>query len=188
MNKMLLICILMAGFILGVILLMRPVPESAAEDGAHGETSLAGEAPVTDTEIHYHAGFLVYVDGKLQDFSDIRYMKINPCTVEGEEEAHAPEDEQIEKAHLHEEVGDVVHVHRFEAKWKDLFTNVNFAFPPGKTISGYREGTTVENILDAPIGANESVIIVVGNPAGVNLNDYVTPEHIKDVESKSESC
>jgi len=48
--------------------------------------------------IHYHTGFLIYIDGILQDFSAQKYIEISAY--------------QIEKAHLHDNVGDVVHVHQ----------------------------------------------------------------------------
>ncbi len=31
-------------------------------------------------EVHYHAGFIVYKDGKRQDFSALKYMHIQPCS------------------------------------------------------------------------------------------------------------
>ena len=35
-------------------------------------------------EIHYHAGFLVYLNGVRQDFSGSQYMHIEPCSEENE--------------------------------------------------------------------------------------------------------
>src|ERR1700730_17097255 len=70
--------------------------------------------------VHFHAGFQVYVDDKLQDFSDFKYMHEAPCTVNGKPLTNNHVDEQIEKAHLHDQIGDVVHVHRLGATWSDL--------------------------------------------------------------------
>lgn len=64
-------------------------------------------------EVHFHAGFLVYVDGKLQDFSGDIYMSPNVCRKP--DVRLSSEEEQMEKAHLHDGVGDVVHVHRKSA-------------------------------------------------------------------------
>src|SRR3989344_4497588 len=44
-------------------------------------------------EIHYNAGFKVYVDGKMQDFSGLKYMSIKPC---GKEEEEREENEPIQ--------------------------------------------------------------------------------------------
>src|SRR4051812_30234652 len=73
-------------------------------------------------ELHYHAGFQVYENGKQKSFADIAYMHDKPCT--GKKAEEEKEDEQIEKAHLHDLVGDVVHVHRENATWGDLFKNI----------------------------------------------------------------
>ncbi len=138
-------------------------------------------------EIHLHAGFQVYIDGKLQDYSDSKYMDLEPCTTLGHE---VKEDDQKERAHLHDNVGDVVHVHREGAVWGDLFKNIGVAFDRNKLITGYRDGLVVPDVLAAPIGPYESLVIVVGDQT--KSQDYfkgaVTVEYIKDVESKSETC
>ncbi len=71
-------------------------------------------------ETHLHAGFQVYVDGVKQDFSDYQYMEIQPCGITDYGEK-TPEEQQLEKAHLHDGVGDVVHVHRAGATWGGPF-------------------------------------------------------------------
>jgi hypothetical protein len=140
----------------------------------------------TKLPIHYHVGFLVYIDGVLQDFSDQKYMEISACRLV--KEPQTPQELQIEKAHLHDNVGDVVHVHQPGSTWQDLFTNINFTFPEGKPIAGYINGKQIENILSYPIKPYDSVIIIVGDSSGIDLSKYVTVEYIKEVEKKSESC
>lgn len=144
--------------------------------------------------IHYHAGFLVYIDGQLQDFSDQEYMEISACKIV--EQTQTPEEIQIEKAHLHDNVGNVVHVHQKGAVWGDLFKNINFNFPTDGSVIGFINNKLVPNILVDKIRPNESVIIVamskkdiiVDDIKGIDLTKYVTVEHIKEVEKKSESC
>lgn len=136
-----------------------------------------------EEKIHYHAGFIVYVDGKKQDFSDIKYMDIEPCNAPGHE---VKEDDQVEKAHLHDGVGDVVHVHRDNAKWKDLFTNIAYKLPDD--IQGYVDGAAVENILSKPITPYESVLIVAGDAKGIDLTASVSADYIREIEKKSETC
>lgn len=136
-------------------------------------------------DVHYHAGFIVYADGKKQDFSDVQYMHIEPCADEGQEE-ESPEHEQIEKAHLHDGVGDVVHVHRNGAVWGDLFTNIKYEFTG--EIQGYVNGEKIDAILDTPIIPYESILIVAGDSNGVNLRETVSREHIVEVEGRSETC
>lgn len=139
-----------------------------------------------EKEVHLHAGFQVYVDGKLQDFSDIKYMHIEPCSTDSHKEEN--EDEQIEKAHLHDNVGNVVHVHREASMWNDLFTNINY--PISKDFVGYVNGERVDDILNQPITQYESVVFFEGNTDNVEkkLETRVTKEHIQTVEKQGESC
>jgi len=125
-------------------------------------------------EIHYHAGFLVYVDGQLQDFTPSKYMETQPCYTN--KVKHPPEDNQKEKAHLHDGIGDVVHVHRANATWGDLFKNIDFSFPATESAVGYINNTQI------------SAIIVSGDIKAIDLKRYVTVDHIKEIESKSETC
>lgn len=140
-----------------------------------------------DTDsIHYHAGFQVYQDGQLLDFSSVDYMNLVPC---GE---HAtPGDnkyEQQEKAHLHDNVGDVVHVHRAGATWNDLFFNIEYPLPAGS--EGYVNGTAVNNLLAQPIIENQSVVFFVGENRDKEskVQNRVTLERIQEISKQSENC
>src|SRR5688500_3050606 len=100
-----------------------------------------------EEEIHYHAGFMVYIDGKLQDFSEAKFMSIAPCSEESDShQAKSKVEEQLEKAHLHDNIGDVVHVHRKGAFWGDLFKNIGFEFPD-KKLKAFINGKPIADIL-----------------------------------------
>lgn len=135
--------------------------------------------------VHYHAGFRIYLDGVLQDYRDYRYMNYTACSEHEEESA---EEEQMEKAHLHDQVGDVVHVHRTGGEWGDLLKNAGIALPSDKPLTGYVDGQKVENILDYPIEANRTAILVVGEEGQEHGSEMVPKEHIAEVEAKSELC
>jgi hypothetical protein len=136
--------------------------------------------------LHYHAGFKVYIDDKLQDYSDYKYMNFVACSEHDTKKSK--EEEQIEKAHLHDSVGDVVHVHRDESKWGDLFKNISVELPKDKSIKGFVNGVEVEDILDQPILADQSVIFVIGESSSSHANEVIPIEHIREVEAKSELC
>lgn len=143
----------------------------------------------SDKEIHYHAGFLVYVDGTLQDFSDFQYMHIEPC--ETEEQENPPdekENEQLEKAHLHDNIGNVVHVHRVNALWQDLFKNINFQIPQNKSLSGYKNGVKTDNLLNSAILPYDSVLFIIGDDKNIDKSQSVTGEYLEGIEEKTESC
>lgn len=126
----------------------------------------------TEEHVHYHAGFIVYVDGIKQDYSDYKYMNFVPCSAHDEKKS--AKEEQIELAHLHDSGGDVVHVHRSGATWGDLFKNIAVDLP-----------TNLPE-LNRPIDPDSSIVIMVGKP--IDNPEKVSIEHIKEVEAKSELC
>lgn len=138
-------------------------------------------------EVHYHAGFLVYNEGKLVDFSDLKYMQVVPCTADGSE-IHM--DEQIEKAHLHDNIGNVVHVHREGAKWGDLFKNIKYNIPQSQDITAYKNGKPVKDILNTPIEPYDSIIISIGKEriSEAKLKSPVTKKQILEAEKRTETC
>lgn len=136
--------------------------------------------------VHYHAGFRVYIDNKMQDYSGYQYMNYTPCSEHDQKKT--PEEEQMEKAHLHENVGDVVHVHRVGAVWGDLFTNIKVNLPADKEIVGYIDGKKVEEIMKTPIDPYTTAIILVGETDASRSAEIVPKTHIEEVEKKSELC
>lgn len=139
----------------------------------------------TPEEVHYHAGFLVYVDGVLQDYAKDTYMRDVPCALPGKKPV---ENDQIEKAHLHDNVGDVVHVERTGAVWNDLFINMGVDLPKDKPLTMYRNGAVVTDPMHAPILPGESVVFVIGSSSGVDQSKTVGDDHIREIGAKSESC
>jgi hypothetical protein len=135
--------------------------------------------------IHIHAGFKVYIDGRLQDFSNLKYMSLIPCG-----DHSGPENEQFEKAHLHDQVGTVVHVHRNGAQWKDLFHNIDYSINTSAGIHAYINGEEVSDPLNADIKPYDSLILLVGKyDKNKNyLKEAVTKKEIQKEEQKSETC
>ena len=135
--------------------------------------------------VHFHAGFQVYVDGKLQDYSNQKYMSLLPC---GKVYAD-PSLEQLEKAHLHNQIGDVVHVHRNGATWQDLFTNMGVSFK--KNFVVYINGKLVTNPLHQPIHPYDRAIFLIGTHDKIQqyLSQQVPIAHILQIEKGSiENC
>lgn len=140
---------------------------------------------------HFHAGFQVYADGKLQDFSDFKYMNTTPCVLRQDMgESESPEDIQMDKAHLHDSIGDVVHAHVKGGKWGDLFKNINYDIIAKGSVHGYVNGKSVDNILQYDIKPYDSVIMLVGK--NDNIDQYVpnavTKDAIVKAENMSETC
>lgn len=139
--------------------------------------------------VHYHAGFHLYVDGVKQDFTDFKYMSFIPCN-EHDSQKLTPEEEQLEKAHLHDQVGDVVHVHRDGATWNDLLINLGFGYDYSKEVRGYSAQGEMTDILSQPIKANDSIVILIGDQTKASelVKNRVTLDAIQKVESTSELC
>ena len=129
--------------------------------------------------IHFHAGFQVYVNNVIQNYSDQKYMSLLPCG----KVYNSPQLEQQERAHLHDQVGDVVHVHRVGATWADLFKNMHVSFG-NEPIVGYIRGKKVNNIMTQPIHPYDQAIILVGKhgPISNYLKNQVTIAHILKIE------
>lgn len=138
---------------------------------------------------HYHAGFQVYIDNELQDFSDLQYMKLAPCSDHHAEDL-SPEQEQLEKAHLHDSNGDVVHLHRNNVTWRDLFINMEYELPDRSRVAYINGDLVSDDVLDHPVQAYDSLVIFIGtnNDVPEKLTHAVTRERIEEVEGLSEDC
>lgn len=139
---------------------------------------------------HYHAGFQVYINDELQNFADLKYMKMEPCDTAKHGTEHTLEDEQLEKAHLHDLNGDVVHVHRDGATWGDLFINMEFALPEGLIVAYVNGQIVVGDILTQVIKPDDSLVMFIGSNTHIpdKVAQAVTVERIKEVEAQSEDC
>ncbi|MCX6731104.1 MAG: hypothetical protein NTZ55_04600 [Candidatus Roizmanbacteria bacterium] len=135
---------------------------------------------------HYHAGFLVYIDGQKQDYADTQYMYLDSCTVIDKQKNHTME--TPDKVHLHNDVGDVAHVHDDTSTWALLFKNIEINFPPNEPLVGYKNGEKIDNLINMPIKPYDSVIFIIGSEDGIDKTQYVTQAHIQDVEGKSSVC
>ena len=138
-------------------------------------------------DVHLHAGFNLYVDNELIDLSLPQYMKLGTCSVNHDEIKDDPIAEQLEKAHLHDKIGDVVHVHREGAVWGDLFLNIEYEITDA---TGYVNGELVESILDYEISQGDRVLILVGENDNIEdkLQNLPSLDWIEEIGERSESC
>lgn len=141
---------------------------------------------VKNEEIHYHAGFVVFENGKKLDFSDTKYMYIKSCTLDGEED-ESLEDSQLEKAHLHDNVGDVVHVEGEGAVWGDLFANIKFPIDYSK-VTGYINGYEEKDFQNKAINSDDSLVLFVGPVNEKLLTQAVTAKYIEETAANSGPC
>lgn len=147
-------------------------------------TFLVSKSLFLPFKTHYHAGFVVFQDNKKLDFSDNKYMYIKPCLLNPNHNDEA-KNIQLEKAHLHENVGDLVHVEASGAYWKDLFANIGFSVD-GST--GYINGKRVANFQMQPIRPYESLVVLIDRDDPEVLDQAVTKDYILKMEKKSTAC
>jgi len=121
---------------------------------------------------HFHANFAMYVNGEKIDFSGDKYMEdVAGCSVTGN---IMPED----RAHLHENNGDTIHVHADWVAWGHFFANNNFAFWDNylaldtgdiyanwewKTVQYVLNEMVIENPFNKLIRSKDQLLIVYGD-------------------------
>lgn len=127
---------------------------------------------INKEEIHYHANFAVFVDGERLPFERFTfYEEIEACGSNG---ATSPKI----RAHMHDQVNHVVHVHDNGATWGHFFANLGMT--NGDTVfktdtDTYVEdedtqirfllnGEEVETTANRTIEDLDVLLISVGNP------------------------
>lgn len=77
--------------------------------------------PDPEPHPHYHANWSIFIEGEKLDLSDDLYMEdVFACSADPNNQR--PED----RIHMHENNGDVVHVHDSGATWGHLMANIGF--------------------------------------------------------------
>lgn len=140
-------------------------------------------------EVHFHAGFKVYVNGKVQDYSANKYMHLSPCSLvePTEEEKQLPS----ERIHLHDNFGDVAHIHADHVTWRELFISLKITdIIDEDNASYYVNGERIEDLLDKQVEEYESVEFIFGKEPAAEMRslNQVTKERILNAESIVESC
>ena len=144
-----------------------------------------------DSELHYHAGFEVYKDGKLMDFTSLEYMDVKPCGNDDKDTSH---EVGIPEVHLHDSIGNIVHIHRHVATWGDLLKKlkVNVSHSEIDVYLG-NNPTSLQSALAQNIKPYDQAIIFINSPdnrtslvaEGISR---ISVQYIKDVEKKGENC
>ncbi len=73
-------------------------------------------------KVHYHANFGVYINGQRETFSSPFYYEEEAGSVCAEETEMTPG----ERAHMHDNIGDVVHVEDHAVTWGQFFQNLGW--------------------------------------------------------------
>ncbi len=137
-------------------------------------------------KVHYHAGFIVFQNNKKLSFSDSKYMFIEPCAL-SQKSVDSTAVAQIKKAHLHDNVGDLVHIEHVGAKWQDLFININFPIDYSSVV-GYINGKKIFNFQTQSIHPYDSLVVLIGKNDSKFLKQAVTKDYMIKMAKKSTTC
>lgn len=136
-------------------------------------------------ETHLHAGFQIYIDGQLQDYSDSKYMHLDPCSIEEEKPDYSIVQERV---HLHNNIGNVAHIHVKGVKYMDLVDSLGINDILSSDYKAILNGTEVADLLDTEIKAYDSAILIIGDMPNDVLINQVTQEKIIESEKLVENC
>lgn len=129
-------------------------------------------------ETHYHANFAVYVDGKQEQFSNpLLYEEISECSISTDKKPG-------ERAHLHENIKDVVHVEDSAVTWGNFFQNINWNVSDKyldtsedllvntetKKVAYVLNGEEVSNITNKVIGDKDRLLVSYGTATKDEIN------------------
>src|SRR5476651_440128 len=71
-------------------------------------------------EVHYHANFAVFINGQKEQFKDPGlYEETSMCTI-------STTKTPMERAHMHDQVNNVVHVEDSAVTWGQFFENIGW--------------------------------------------------------------
>src|SRR5438309_6592742 len=89
-----------AGFVLGVLALL-----------------VVRFATYNPPQVHYHANFALYINGQREEFKGAQYyQEVAICTTNG---ITIPQ----QRAHMHDGINSVLHVHDHAVTWGQFFEN-----------------------------------------------------------------
>lgn len=73
---------------------------------------------------HYHANFAVYINGQREEFKSPQYyQEVATCSVKGTIQP-------AQRAHMHDNINDVIHVHDDAVTWSQFFENLGWYLGP----------------------------------------------------------
>lgn len=133
--------------------------------------------------MHYHANFAVYINGQREQFKD-------PALYE-ESGSSCSEEQQMtptERAHMHDNVNDVVHVHDHAVTWGQFFTNLGWVVDArvidtgsqsllsdaGHKITFILNSVIMDNVSNRVIGDQDKLLVDYGSDLATAKNEFET--------------
>lgn len=101
--------------------------------------------------VHYHANFALYINGQQEQFKGPQYYEESAMCAVSNASTMTP----TERAHMHDNINDVVHIEDHAVTWGDFFANLgwsigsNFIAQPDGTMYLENGNTKLNVILNA---------------------------------------
>lgn len=139
--------------------------------------------------VHYHANFAVYINGQREQFADPLLYEESGASC-SEETQMTP----LERAHMHDNVNDVVHVEDQAVTWGQFFTNLGWVIDakvigtPSQTllpdfshkISLILNGQAMDNVSNRVIGDQDKLLVDYGG------NEQALKEQYAGISNKAQ--
>jgi hypothetical protein len=122
-------------------------------------------------QVHMHANFAVYINGQREKFSDANYYEAVSlaCGLSGQVQPQ-------ERAHMHDRVNDIVHIHDHGVTWGHFFQNLGWSVAPNllnrrgqvylpsgpNKLSFILNGRSTDNIANRLINSEDRLLINFG--------------------------
>ena len=127
--------------------------------------------------VHYHANFAVYINDQREEFKDPAFYESIGASCDVHEQM-TPQ----ERAHMHDNINDAVHVHHNAVTWGQFFANLGWVvdakviqttsrqlLPDNeKKISLILNGEPTDNVSNREIGDKDKLLVDYGNNSNVD--------------------
>lgn len=150
--------------------------------------------------VHYHANFQVFVNNQREQFADPMLYEESGAAC-SEEKQMTP----MERAHMHDNINDVVHVEDHAVTWGQFFTNLGWVVDakvietPSQVllpdndhkISFILNGQTMDNISNRVISDQDKLLVDYGDSGQAVKQQYanIVNKALKyDTSSDPKSC
>ncbi len=123
-------------------------------------------------QVHYHANFALYVNGKRDDFKSFTfYEEVNSCS---SDKKNNPKD----RVHMHDQNNGLIHVHAAGVAWSHFFANLGYTLGDqvlktdsgiyvdnvdGNMLTFVLNGQKVDAVADKLINSEDRLLINYGN-------------------------
>lgn len=132
--------------------------------------------------VHYHANFHVFVNSQREQFADPTLYEESGASCSEEEGQMTP----MERAHMHDNVNDVVHVEDQAVTWGQFFTNLGWVVDakvietPSQVlvpdndhkISFMLNGEMMDNVSNRVIGDQDKLLVDYGGSSQMLKDEY----------------